>query len=801
VTPLYLDDMGRVQAIAPDGEQDALALGWIPASEEQARDFFLAQKYGTTGQAAIAGVEAAASTLTFGASTWLEKAAGVDPEAIAAREKANPLAVTAGETAGVILPLLATGGASAVAQGAKGAVQTAAKATAPALLERAGKAAAKVAMRELPANASLAQRLAAKGLSAAAGGAVQGAGYEVGQLVHEAALGDPNLTAESALARIGMSAATFGAMEGGVGILGTLAGRVAGSVDKGAIREKLASWLGDVEARSMGKAAGGIQTDIKKLRQRLGDEGANELMRDMGRMGLVDVFTTPTTTFERATALMERSGRTMGEVLKSADEIALAERATLADLRAVAKQARAEVLKPLEANPYQREAASRLKSLLDDLETPGAASLDGLHRLRVQNDQALYGMRGTMDPYATAYKEALHDLRGVLSSHIEKGIEKSGIPLDIWKTANREYSVAAEALKFAEKGIERSQGNNIFGLSAMLGGVAGTAAAGPFGGLGTTIATEGVRRFGSGVVGWAAKTLRPMLEGTEGAAVANRTARLLQEERRTLGLAGTMLQRASDSPERAAALAAIEKAKRELGGEIDGALSSILSATPRAAGRAVEVQISRLAADAVAARRLASEPGAMMEALARQTADLSDHAPTVAQAAQLTSARAVAFLASKAPATTLPGLYATKARPSTAELSKFGRYREVVDTPLEALEHAKRGTLTPEHVEALRVVWPALYADIQGRALYALMGLGGKKVPPMSLLMLSMLTGFNLTGALGFNAIAANQAVYARPSEKGPKNAPTPNPNAGALKMANRAQTPDQRLDARMEGT
>lgn len=829
MTPaLYINLAGGLEAVDPSRAAEVEAVGYVPASAEQAKDYFLREKYGTTGQAALAGAESFGSMLTLGLSTHAETALGVDSEAIAAREKFNPLASGTGGAVGILAPLLLSGGASGAAQGAEAgsAAARAASFAGPSLLANAGRAAARAALRELPAEASLAQRLAAKGLAAAAGGAVEGAGYEVGQLVHESALGDPNLTAESALARIGLSAATFGALSGGGGILGTLGGELFGETGgSGAVRETLAGWLEDLEARSAGKAAGGIQDNIKKLRQKLGGEGANAVLKEIGERGLVDWYTTPSMTAERAQTLMDRAGSTMGDVVAAADEVGAAAgprhvavrpgdlgesvlvsegRPGLADLEGVVRRAREEIVGPMRADPYQQEAAGKLESLLASIAKQGDdVSLKELHTLRMQNDTALYGMRGTMDPYASAYKSALHDLRGLYSRELEAGVERAGLSSDVWKAANREYQAGATALEFAEKGIERSMGNNVFGLSSALwGGVAGTLAGGPLGGLGGTIATEALRRQGSGLAWRAARGLRSLLEGEEGALVANRTAAGIAAERVAgVEAAGaSVAARASAAPETAAALSVLAQAQQRVTEEVDSALAKLIKGVPAAVGRVGAAALSRRAADAVESRRLASSPELLQEALARQTDELHHHAPGIAQAAQMATARQLALLAAKAPTTHLPGLRGKAIRPNVAELAKFARYSEIIHQPLKVLDHAQRGTLTPQHVAALRLGWPATYQHIQERFLDVLMDHGGKTITPQSRMMASMLTGFQLDGS--FNAIAANQAVYARAG--GPPGMPpggaVPNPNASKLNQANRVRTPTQGLSERLNG-
>jgi hypothetical protein len=381
-------------------------------------------------------------------------------------------------------------------------------------------------------------------------------------------------------------------------------------------------------------------------------------------------------------------------------------------------------------------------------------------------------------------------------------VEKSGIPLDIWKTANREYQVAARAAEFAERGIDRAAGNNLVSPTELLSGLAGGVGAGIPGGLAGGLATAAVRRHGSGTLNWLARNVRGLLEGGEGALVADGTAAAVAAERAaalggTASGVATVAARASAEPESAAALASLARAKAEVTAEVDVAISHLLKFAPGAVGRTVAARISREVAEQ--ARALGASPGLLQDALTRQVDELHGHAPNIAQATQLASARAAAFLASKAPAMPPPGLHKKPAQPSIQETSKFNRYAEVALRPMAALEHAKRGTLTPQHVASLRVVYPALYQHIQERLISGLLGVGGKTIPPQSRMMLSMLTGFRLDGSMGWNAIAANQAVYAQTAQP-PPTGPTPNPNAEALDTAHRVRTPSQGLDARLNG-
>lgn len=230
-----VDTAGRVLTIPADQAQAALDLGYAPASPEQAdafrREVEFQRRYGSGGQAAIAGLESAGRALTLGLTTGLQLSMGADAEAIAARERANPAAAGVGEAAGILVPLVASGGFGGVLTGAAkgvgggalraasaGALRTGAAHTAPVLAARAGMAVTRAAGAAMPAAETVAGQIATRAVALGLGSAVEGAAYGLGQVIHEATLGDPNLTAQSALAEIGLSAAIGGAAGKAIGV-------------------------------------------------------------------------------------------------------------------------------------------------------------------------------------------------------------------------------------------------------------------------------------------------------------------------------------------------------------------------------------------------------------------------------------------------------------------------------------------------------------------------------------------------------------------------------------------------------
>lgn len=170
-----------------------------PMSEEQiadaaeAQDEALQDKYGGVGQTLKAFAEGAGRGASFGTSTAAERAAGVNPEDIKGREEANPIASTIGEIAGIAGSAL-----TGIGEGAA--------------VERAGSLAA----RALGLGG---EGAVSKIGSTAAKMAVENALVQGGNEVHKYIEEDPNQSAGSAVANIGLSSliglgggAAFGAV-------------------------------------------------------------------------------------------------------------------------------------------------------------------------------------------------------------------------------------------------------------------------------------------------------------------------------------------------------------------------------------------------------------------------------------------------------------------------------------------------------------------------------------------------------------------------------------------------------------
>lgn len=96
--------------------------------------------------------------------------------------------------------------------------------------------------------------------------------------------------------------------------------------------------------------------------------------------------------------------------------------------------------------------------------------------------------------------------------------------------------------------------------------------------------------------------------------------------------------------------------------------------------------------------------------------DMRAAAPGVSAQTAAAVLNAVRFLDSKAPKNPFEGMpeaVAPKWEPSAADLDRFNRYREAVESPARVLKNMASGYIAPEQVEAIKAVYPAMYADLQ----------------------------------------------------------------------------------------
>lgn len=118
---------------------------------------------------------------------------------------------------------------------------------------------------------------------------------------------------------------------------------------------------------------------------------------------------------------------------------------------------------------------------------------------------------------------------------------------------------------------------------------------------------------------------------------------------------------------------------------------------------------------------LATQPGALADAMSKTTELLTEVAPGVARQMGQITQRAALFLASKAPPAYKPPMSNRPPIVDPLAAAQYARFVEAVTDPVGALSRLNRGTFTPDHAEAIKIVYPEIYADVQRQVTDAIM--------------------------------------------------------------------------------
>lgn len=197
------------------GMQEQPPEGSIPVDQFQS----LEDTYGTPKQQAIAGLEGVSQGLLGPLAPMLQKAAGADMEASRLRKEANPFTHGLGEAAGFVGgALTGTGEAAAlgkVGEAAEAAAGLGKVSEATDLAKTLTSAGMKASEARKTAEAAHSVTYGAKVGSSVVKNAAEMAVFQSGDEATKKLMGDPDLSAESAAANIGL-AALLGGTSGGI---------------------------------------------------------------------------------------------------------------------------------------------------------------------------------------------------------------------------------------------------------------------------------------------------------------------------------------------------------------------------------------------------------------------------------------------------------------------------------------------------------------------------------------------------------------------------------------------------------
>jgi hypothetical protein len=168
-----------------------------------------------------------------------------------------------------------------------------------------------------------------------------------------------------------------------------------------------------------------------------------------------------------------------------------------------------------------------------------------------------------------------------------------------------------------------------------------------------------------------------------------------------------------------------------------------------------------------------SNPDAVRAAVRQQVGATN---PDVSAAIESAVLRKLQYLQKHAPKAPPPGPLGAKPwHPSTSEIERFARRIRAAEDPATVLQDFEAGTLTPEAAETLRVVYPAMFAEVQTRLLTRAAELEAK-LPYQRVLQASLLFDVPLDTSLRPENLRLLQEAHSSPAATGE---PAQGQNAG----------------------
>ena len=720
---------GKLPVIFPDGEAGTIlskdwpraqALGvtinkdWKSVRDKEAGKFLE-----STTAKVVAGGKALGRGLTFGLTDVLDVATGGDPGLSQELKEKHPGISAAGEIAGFV---------GTAALGPAVGLGKAAAAGAGKLLARKGVE-------------TLGRTVARGAVQTAGAGAAEGAAYSAGQMVTEGAIGDSDLTAGKVMGHV-ISGGVMGAAAGGV--LGAAAPLAKTATAKG--REIIAGSSDFFVKKAMGlpgtqkaatgqaiKALGSTPAKIKKLisnetlkapdgsvlRTRADDVG-EALLEERSVLGgkrILDGLGSLDKTAANVKKVMRHAGREKTKIINrlSPEAEKIGEGVNPVTIaRRIREELMGDVADEAGALPVMKADAKLVQRIVD--EWVDSAGERGILTLKKADAWKTKYQKMASKAYDRANKggesfkdDAIITTARVVRQEVDRVVERAAKAVgdeDAYKAYlkhKKTYSALADADELVENGIGRQAGNRFFSLTdygtsgssaavgAFLGGPAGAVAGGVLGAAGNQL----IRKRGSAI---AASLMAP-----KAAKLAAVKAAAKSSDSR-IGAVIKQLAKAKDDT--------LRKIAAPLSGDVFDSLSF-------AAGPAYSKE-----KDAPAYKRrirelseAASNPEKMHEVVAKMTGDLAEMAPGLAVAAGQKVEASIRHLDKTAPK---PQIHQDVAfpiadnedwEPSAGEMSAWANRVQAVKDPIGVFEGVSDGSIMPEAVDTLRILFPEVHAE------------------------------------------------------------------------------------------
>lgn len=636
----------------------------------------LEQQYGSNELEALAGQ--AASVASLGISDQILKKAGVSAERLKETRERSPISTGVGTAVGAIAPLLVPGGQSAPVSQAmkigKGVETFAAQALKDKIRSEA--------IKDIVAKTT--------------GGAAEGALIGLGNAVSEDALGNAELNAENIVANAGAGAL----LGGGVGAaFGTTSAAALPVAQKGlqSIKSKVSKYGSDLtDPVKAAKELTGLNQKRILTIEKYDPNFFQELPEYFsGKLGLKklstadDLAVANSKLLDDATKRIRAVSNELDTALKLAPDVAPQRPVVYGRLLEALEQERLAL--ELTENISKADIKT-LVSFRDDVAKLGNKkapfSFDEFDNLRKTFQGIKYKGGGASESFKAFVAEKLRGESRKLINEIADGVQTSGLPglenvAARLKEANKDFYTAST---IKDSMLLRASKETLL----KWGDIVEAAAFNQLGGIPGLIAS-GARKF--------IKTdLRRNL-----AVLADVRRQQVATEKLTKSALSKFFGKSKP-----AARVLSTKALLGSGYSLDGKQQG-----PKNKQQAFENASKNITA-------LLQDSEKLTERLAIATGRLQQAAPKMSAEVHNTLIRGLQFLNTKLPKPMNSGsdlIFPKQYRPTTIELAKFERYLQAVESPISVLEDLESGTITREHTEALKEVYPAFYAKLQSDVL------------------------------------------------------------------------------------
>lgn len=281
----------------------------------------------------------------------------------------------------------------------------------------------------------------------------------------------------------------------GAGI-GALGGAAAGGLSKAvpSIAAGLRSSADDRAASALGMT--------KALRKKLGDDRALKVGREALENKVVTAFASPRKMLERASALGDEAGETIGGTMQSLDDMGQKAFNPLD----VASRVDSEIGNVYRNEPLFKGLSNQYENTLETILNRGDKPISFAE---AQNLKKLLEQYGYKEGQAVPGRELAQRVAGVVREELETSVDKGAQSLSNaemakrYLDAKRSYGASKDMVKGLENRVAGEQGNQggimggLFGLRDAGAKAMGAATGGPAGYVAGEAIASGVRAFGN----------------------------------------------------------------------------------------------------------------------------------------------------------------------------------------------------------------------------------------------------------------------------------------------------------------